>query len=470
MELTASPEELRQRFFGLETFEDLAHLLEVKKSQLYYYAFIASPEKHYKVFEVPKKTGGTRTIAAPVSPLKIIQTKLNQILQQVYVPKASVHGFVFGRNILTNANRHLENGNRKRYIFNVDLQDFFPSITHFRIVGLLTSEPYELPERVANVIARLCCLGRRLPQGAPTSPVLSNMICAKMDTQLRRLAQVSKCVFTRYADDITFSTSLPTFPSSIATKEDKTGQLIVGEALESIITTNGFKINPRKVRLQTKFDRQEVTGLTVNRFPNVQRTYVRQIRAMLHAWEKYGLEKAQNEFAEKYCKKKGQPAPSFSQVVQGKIEFLRMIRGEDNLIYLQFRDKLSKLDPEFKPKDRGKAIAQTRSVYVATEGRTDWKHLKSALSRSQAAGEFTTLDIEFWEYEDDPPMNDAELLKRCQYRSGTRLDKTHIYVFDRDKPEIIKQIAVEGVGYKKWDTNLRMPTSSGPTQMGEGCF
>jgi RNA-directed DNA polymerase len=454
VELTGSPDELRQRFFELRTFDDLASLLEVQKSQLYYYAFIAPPEKHYKIFIVPKKNGGIRVIAAPASPLKIIQAKLNQVLQQVYLPKASVHGFVLGRSILTNANRHLEGGNRKRYIFNIDLENFFPSITYARILGLLCAKPYELPKPVAKVIAQLSCLGNSLPQGAPTSPVLANMICAKMDTQLKKLAQESKCIYTRYADDITFSTSLPKIPASIATTDDKTGQLIVGQMLDSIITANGFRVNSRKVRLQTKFDRQEVTGLTVNKFPNVRRTYIRQIRAMLHAWEKYGLDKAQKEFSEKYNSKRHRPAPSFKQVVRGKIEFLRMVRGEDSPIYLRFRDKLSKLDTEYKIKDQVKTFALTRRISIATEGRSDWKHLKAALKRFQAAGEFTALDIEFWEYEEDPPMNDSELLNRCRVLSKTRLNKTQICIFDRDKSDVVKQVAGDGADYRKWSIDL----------------
>jgi len=454
VELAGRPDELKQKFFELKTFDDLAQLLEVQKSQLYYYAFIAPPDKHYKFFTIPKRNGEFRLIAAPASPLKIIQTKLNQVLQQVYLPKASVHGFVLGRSILTNANRHLEGGNRKRYIFNIDLENFFPSITYSRIAGLLRAKPYELPERVAGAIARLVCLGSSLPQGAPTSPVLANMICAKMDTQLKKLAQESKCVYTRYADDITFSTSLPKFPTSLATTDDKTGQLIVGQVLDNIIRTNGFRINSRKIRLQTKFDRQEVTGLTVNKFPNVRRTYVRQIRAMLHAWEKYGLDKAQKDFTEKYYSKGHRPAPPFNQVVRGKIEFLRMVRGEDSLIYLRFLDKLGKLDPDYKIKDQKKVFALSRSIHVATEGRSDWKHLKAALKRFQAAGEFTTLDIEFWEYEEEPSMNDSELLNRCRVLSKTRLNKTHIYIFDRDKSDVVKQVAGDGADYRKWSVDL----------------
>jgi RNA-directed DNA polymerase len=302
IELSLTKEELRTRFYNLRTFEDLAAILDIPKSKLYYYAFKADLENHYKVFNIPKKSGGTRIICAPSSPIKIIQKKLNQVFQAVYVPKASVHGFTPGRSILSNAKRHLEGKGIKKFVFNVDIKNFFPSITILRVENLLSSKPYNLPHQVSRPIALLCCYQFKLPQGAPTSPIISNMICSKMDTQLRLLAKDNKCVYTRYADDITFSTTLPSFPSALAKFDEETNNLLVGEELNCIIELNGFTINEKKIRLQSKYKRQEITGLTVNKFPNVQRNYVRQIRAMLHAWEKYGLENAQKDYIEKYSK------------------------------------------------------------------------------------------------------------------------------------------------------------------------
>ncbi|HNM36914.1 MAG TPA: reverse transcriptase domain-containing protein, partial [Anaerolineales bacterium] len=298
MSTDLDPAELKQKFYSLRTFEDLASLLDVPKNKLYYYTY-KSKKDHYKSFSIPKKTWGVRKIYAPSTPLKIIQHKLNQVLQAVYLPKASVHGFVQKKSILTNAKRHLENG-KKRYILNIDLEDFFPSITEKRVARLLMAVPYNLPFQVASAIAQLCCLNNALPQGAPTSPILSNMICAKMDTQIRILAQQLKCTYTRYADDISISTTLPKFPPALATIDNEINTFVVGEHLQSIILNNGFKINNKKTRLLTKNDRQEVTGLTVNKFPNVRRNYVRQIRAMLYAWEEFGLERAQKEYQEKY--------------------------------------------------------------------------------------------------------------------------------------------------------------------------
>jgi RNA-directed DNA polymerase len=119
------------------------------------------------------------------------------------------------------------------------------------------------------------------------------MICAKMDSQLQRLAKECRATYTRYADDITFSTTLKEFPEALAYAITEEGQerLVLGDRLVGIITENGFNINEKKVRLQSRGNHQEVTGLTTNQFPNVKRSYVRQIRAMLHAWARANASK-----------------------------------------------------------------------------------------------------------------------------------------------------------------------------------
>ena len=339
--LSASEEELRERFFVLRTRRDVAELLEIDESRLIYHLHIAPPSKRYTTFEIPKKSHGVRRISAPVTALKIIQRKLNQVLHVVYQPKAPVHSFVRERSIVSNAKVH----KRQRNVLNIDLKDFFPSINFGRVRGMFKAVPYQLPANVATVLAQICCFGNELPQGAPTSPIVSNMICAKMDSQLRRLAQKHRCYYTRYADDITFSTSMPTFPPALI-EGGPPGQVEIGSELCQIIKDNGFELNPDKIRLRTRQRRQEVTGLTINQFPNVRRQYVRQIRAMLHAWEKHGLEAAEAEFLERYDRKyrsRWKEKPSFEQVVRGKIEFLGMVRGKENEIYRRFRDQFTRL-------------------------------------------------------------------------------------------------------------------------------
>jgi RNA-directed DNA polymerase len=244
---------------------------------------------------------------------------------------------VNGKNIVTNAQAHA----KKRYVLNIDLKDFFPSINFGRVRGMLMATPYNLPPDVATVLAQICCYNNQLPQGAPSSPIITNMICAKMDSQLQWLAKDCKSTYTRYADDITFSTTLPKFPNKLAyvlTGED-TEKVFIGNRLLAIIHENGFEINEQKIRLQVKGNHQEVTGLTTNLFPNVDRKYVRQVRAMLYAWAKSGLEAAENEYFDKYVSKSRLPIKQklkFKQVLRGKIEFIGMVKGKEDSIYQKF--------------------------------------------------------------------------------------------------------------------------------------
>jgi RNA-directed DNA polymerase len=338
-------DELKQRFFELQEPSDVAELLEVSYNRLTYHISILPENKRYIDFSIPKKSGQTRTISAPCTPLKILQRKLSQVLYSVYEPKAPVHGFVPARSILTNAEKHVH----KRFILNIDLKDFFHSIHFGRVQGIFMKPPYNLSKEVAVVLAKICCYSGRLPQGAPTSPIVSNMICARMDSELRKLAQEFKCTYTRYADDITFSTTLSNFPSKLAYLENEAdkSKVILGERLKLIIQNNGFDINENKVRLQYKNQHQEVTGLTVNQFLNVKRSFVREISSMLHAWDKFGLQSTEQRHYSKYVQdiqeSEHQPPsfkeiPSFKEVLRGKINFLGMVRGKDNEIYRKYSD------------------------------------------------------------------------------------------------------------------------------------
>ena len=318
--LSRSCEELPSLFKALNSPRDVSGLLEVTHRDFNYWVYRTPEDKRYTTFYIPKKTGEKRRIDSPNTNIKILQQKLNQVLQCVYDTKPSVHGFTIGKNVKSNANVHL----RKRWVFNIDLKDFFPSINFGRVRGLFMGKPYYLPQDVSTVLAHLCCFQGSLPQGAPTSPVISNMICAQMDSQLQQLAKINRSTYTRYADDITFSTTTRRFPVDIGFT-DSLGQLHPGNGLEQTIVGNGFSINPRKVWLRGRTHRQVVTGVTVNDFPNLPRKYTNQIRAMLHAWKVFGLEAAQKEWESKYNVKHRAPClptPKFERVLKGKIEYL----------------------------------------------------------------------------------------------------------------------------------------------------
>ncbi len=221
------------------------------------------------------------------------------------------------------------------------------------------AKPYSLPPSVATVLARICCFDGILPQGAPTSPVVSNMICGRLDAELKKLAREHRCMYTRYADDITFSTYKKIFPRGLAYFEPGTGgQLVVGVELNDVIQRNSFAINSAKVRLQHCSKRQEVTGLICNQKVNVPQSYVRQIRAMLHAWTKYGLDAAASEFFLRYDPRKRvsstvrddgtewQPS-TFARVVKGKIDFVGQVKGKQSRPYLVMLKKYAQLQPSY---------------------------------------------------------------------------------------------------------------------------
>lgn len=410
--------------------------------------FGATQDDLYKTFDVPKKTGGVRTILAPRGDLKYVQQRLNEVLHIVYASKASVHGFVRGKSIVTNARMH----RGRKYVLTLDIEDFFPSINFGRVRGMFIAAPYSLGKSAATTLARICCYMNQLPQGAPTSPILSNMLCSKMDSHLLRLAQKNRCTYTRYADDITISTSMPQFPSSLAVR-DQLGQVIIGDALLAIIQANGFAVNARKTRIQTRTERQEVTGLTVNEFPNVSRAYLRQVRAMLHAWGKYGLDAAEDEFRSRYDGKYRSPhsePPSFAQVVLGKIAFLSMVRGKQNSYYRCFRSQVAQLAPnliasEHVIKDNARHVTQ---AHIMTEGKSDWKHLKASLAWFQQKGEFLDLNLQFDEFDED--RGSDELLRMCKTFSKVSSESVTICVFDRDEQTIVQKVSDTNTGHKDW--------------------
>lgn len=342
--LYESCEELSKNFQELKSPRDLAQLLQIPYKYLIYYVYGTSSNSRYTKFYIPKKSGGYRTIHSPNGSLGIVQRKLSQVLYAVYKPRSSVHGFAASCSIITNAKSHVG----KKFILNLDIKDFFDSINFGRVRGLFIAKPYELDEKVATVIAQICCFDNKLPQGAPTSPIVSNLICARLDSELQRFSSDHGLFYTRYADDITFSSNRKEIPAKLVSYYKKGfSRVVLGEELQSIIKRNGFIINDKKVRLSyNKTQRQEVTGLIVNQKINVSRKYVRNIDGALHAWGKYGLEAATKTYSSKYAKKVTLPqkdtAP-FLDSLRGKIEFIGSVRGKSDHLYQKLLSKFNNL-------------------------------------------------------------------------------------------------------------------------------
>ncbi len=334
-----------EQFKALKHPADLAAFLGVPLEKLRWTIYRTPTSWRYKTFTLPKKgtNAGSRVIEQPNRFIMSIQKEISEALTELYNPKSTTHGFIHGRNILSNAMPH----SGATFVLNIDLEDFFPSVHFGRVRGLFQQPPFKFDPDLSRYIAQICCFQRSLPHGAPTSPIIANMICKDLDRRLQQLARQYGCHFTRYADDITFSThSRRPFPEALAVLDE--GHTTLGEALINAVKNAGFNINPRKSRLQPKASRQMVTGLVVNRKPNVTRRFKSQVRAMLHAWERWGLDKAEQEYHNKYLSQRSRAPfkelPSFKEVVRGKLSFIAFIIGEDNNYVFRMRQKLDYLD------------------------------------------------------------------------------------------------------------------------------
>lgn len=441
---------IRSSFAKMQTKEDFLHLLnEVKPlvfgpkaipfamKQLTWYANSKLGGKRYTEFNINKKSGSQRSIHAPVKGLKALQKTIALILQCVYVPNNAVMGFVWNKSIVDNAKLHTGS----KYVYNIDLKDFYPSIDQARVWKTLQYKPFNLNKAsssdtqylewdqfkkeylkteelvkfyrgkgrmftktpygtiyvannfdiqkdkfillggtalkakdgnslegtlwlvnkvpdtnrldIAGIIASICCtemeVDRKnesgewektkrnvLPQGAPTSPVLSNIVCQKLDFLLSGVAKRFGLKYSRYADDITFSSMHNVYkPESEFLKE-----------LHRIIREQNFHIKESKTRLQKDGYRKEVTGLLVNNKVNVQKRYIKQLRMWLYYWERYGFERASEFFKKQYTADRGHvksAKPDMIKVISGKLDFLKMVKGADNEIYLGLSSRLEKL-------------------------------------------------------------------------------------------------------------------------------
>ena len=493
---------IRTAFQNMKSREDFLHLLNEAKplvygektipfelKQLSWYSNPKLAKKRYTEFKVKKKSGAERTIHAPVNGLKAIQKTLSFILQSVYEPHKAATGFVKEKSIVDNAKEHVGN----KYLYNIDLKDFFPSIDQARVWKCMQLKPFNLTpstnenlfekeitevsfekikevfeathaiiketkigsflnlvdsnngnkvvlkikigsnakisgttmedkikdiktnhafyltktkdktqirlthkdefinniksislskQNIANMIASLCCtaihverknaagewetvVSNVLPQGAPTSPVLSNVICQRLDYLLSAVAKRFGLKYTRYADDMTFSSMHNVYqPESDFLKE-----------LHRIVADQGFHIKESKTRLQKEGFRQEVTGLLVNEKVNVQKRYIKQLRMWLYYWESYGYDRAQSFFQQQYIADKGfaiKGRPDMINVIDGKLNYLKMVKGDSNDLYLKLRERFDnlitkKINPKPISEVEIKTVTDTNQVKITLE-------------------------------------------------------------------------------------------------------
>jgi len=269
-----------------KSLSDLAIILKYTPKGLAFVLYKLPMDARYRTFEIPKSNGGTRTIRAPDDHLKLLQQSLAKLLtdclEEIEKEKPDrrkvSHGFQKGRTIVTNAKMHIN----RRFVLNLDLKDFFGTINFGRVRGFFIADRnFKLDPNIATIIAQIACHDNVLPQGAPSSPVISNLIGHILDARLIRLAREYSCTYSRYADDLTFSTNRAKFPRKLArTSLFDSSRWLIGKRLKEAIKGSGFAVNSSKTRMQLSGSRQEATGLIVNEKVNIRQEYYRSVRSM----------------------------------------------------------------------------------------------------------------------------------------------------------------------------------------------
>lgn len=293
----------------------------------------------YRLFHIKKQDGSKRWIEDPVDALKRVQRKLNDYLQSVYFFMAAdaAYGFLITakkdpspRNILTNAQRHLG----AQWLYNVDLADFFHSISYEKVFQLFIGPPFEFEKELAQLLSGLCAFKERLPMGAPTSPVLSNFVCLEMDAQLSSLADWASWTYTRFVDDMSFS----------AHEEMRAEQL---QKIEAIVQEHDFSFNAKKIKLFGPENEKTVTGLRLEEQVKLPSGFLaqmkREILKLSHVLEIQQRAGKTTKWVEKY-----------QQQVEGMLTFATFILGDNHPAILEAEQQM---EAAMKPTDEFSAVS-----------------------------------------------------------------------------------------------------------------
>jgi retron-type reverse transcriptase len=323
---------LSNNLFVIQDAKDLAQKMGISLKELRFLTYTEKLSKHthYVHFKMVKKSGGYREISSPKPQLKRLQYWiLDNILNKVAVSDEA-HGFIAKRNILSNALPHTQ----KSVVINADLENFFPTIEFGRVRGLFKSLGYSI--EISTLLALLTTeaelkevlldgeklyleTGRRyLPQGSPASPMLTNLICRKLDKRLKGISQTLGFKYTRYADDMTFS----------SLEYQNINKMLYW--LKKIVVEEGFVLHPEKTRIMKKGSRQEVTGVVVNEKPSINRKELKRFRALLYQIEQSGFE----------SKSWQGKRENLISVILGYAHFVKMIDQEKGAKFLAQIEKI----------------------------------------------------------------------------------------------------------------------------------
>lgn len=352
-------------FNTIKTRSDLADYLNIPPSKITYILFKRGVDSYYTEFEIPKKSGEPRRICAPTGDLKGVQRQLadalwehqKSIYEELGIKPNISHAFEEGKSIITNAKIH----RNKRIVINVDLSDFFDSIHIGRVCGFFEkNKHFNLPHEPAITIAQLACYQGKLPQGAPTSPIITNLVCQVLDMHLLSFAKRYRLDYTRYADDITFSTNdkafLETWDSFYAELEKK-------------IRKAGFSLNEKKTRITYRDSKQVVTGLVVNKKISVDHAYCRKVRAMAHSLYtngSYSVDGVEGNIRQ----------------LEGRFAFIDQIEKYNNICDSAGKHNVFTLNGREKQYQQFlfyRYFFDVHKPLIVTEGKTDVRYIKAAL-------------------------------------------------------------------------------------------
>jgi len=310
----------KKLFCSIRSVSELCMLLKTDKRKLE----LLAGQPRYKTFTVPKKDGGERLIEAPAHGLKRILGLLNRYLQSTYYFEKSraAYGFIVGvrndddrRNILANAKKHLN----KTYLLNIDLQDFFHSVTREQVLDIFLKPPFNFKRQLPDVLADLTTYNGRLPMGAPTSPVLSNFACRELDQRLSVMADDLFWAFSRYADDMSFS-------SNRAINQEMINSVI------KVIKEEGFIPNSRKIKTYGPKEDKVITGLLVSDKVRLAPDYLPRLEAEIQQLAQ--VIQAQNEQGQLTTRW----VDELKQQVRGRLNFAGFILKRNNDQYVKLKD------------------------------------------------------------------------------------------------------------------------------------
>jgi RNA-directed DNA polymerase len=406
---------------SVSTLTEFAALLDTPTRTLIYTLYKTPEASKYKSFPIAKKSDGERIIDAPIGKLKIYQRALANILyecdDEIQTGRRPLsHAFRKGQSIVTNATVH----KRRRFVLNLDLENFFPTLTFPRVRGFfIKDQSFALTPECATILAQIACFKGALPQGSPCSPIISDLVTRILDQRLARFAKQHRVTYSRYADDITFSTNEKTFPAAVAIGGGSPAEpWTLGQPLINKIVGSDFSINQTKTRMQVSPSRQMVTGLTVNQKVNVSQAYWRGVRSMCHSLFKTGT----------YHKPGADPATATTNLrpIRGVLGHVYHVKNKSHIRPLEpVRNRYKNNNKTDIPTIFGQSTHEDFYYYdyflalaqplILTEGHTDPVYLRNAIrklaSKHPTLGGVTPggfeYNVRFFNYEN----NVAKILK-----------------------------------------------------------